>query len=52
VAGCGRDILHTSKGATYAAAARGDIKTIRIGRLLKVPTSWLRATLGIDEQAV
>jgi hypothetical protein len=27
------------------------IKTIRIGRLRKVPTSWLRQTLGIDEQA-
>jgi hypothetical protein len=43
-------ILNLSRGATYAAAERGDIKTIRIGRLKRVPTSWLKAKLGLDER--
>ena len=36
-----------NRNTSYAAAARGQIKTIRIGRLLKVPTAWLREQLGI-----
>jgi hypothetical protein len=44
-------ILGLSRGATYDAAARGDIKTIRFGRLKRVPTAWLRAKLGLDEPA-
>jgi hypothetical protein len=43
------EILGLSRGATYAGAARGDIKTVKIGRLKKVPTRWLRRTLGLDE---
>jgi hypothetical protein len=31
------ELLGLSRPASYAAAARGDIPTIRIGRLLKVP---------------
>jgi hypothetical protein len=42
------EVLGLRRGATYAAARSGDIKTLRIGRLLRVPTSWLRQTLGID----
>jgi len=42
-------VLGLRRGATYAAARSGDIKTIRLGRLLKVPTAWLRAKLGLDE---
>lgn len=30
-------LLGLSRGASYEAAARGDIPTIRIGKLLKVP---------------
>jgi hypothetical protein len=37
------------RGATYAAAARGDIKTIQLGRLKRVPSAWLKAKLGLDE---
>jgi hypothetical protein len=42
-------ILGLSRGATYSAARSGDIKTIRLGRLLKVPCGWLRAKLDIGE---
>jgi hypothetical protein len=45
----GKDILGLSRGATYDAAARGDIKTVRFGRLKRVPTAWLRQKLGLDE---
>ena len=31
------ELLGLSRGAAYAAAIRGEIPTIRIGRLLKVP---------------
>jgi hypothetical protein len=44
-------ILGLKRGATYAAARSGDIKTIRLGRLLKVPTSWLRQKLGLLDEA-
>ena len=44
-------ILRLSRNATYAAAARGDIKTIQLGRLKRVPSAWLRAKLGLDEGA-
>jgi hypothetical protein len=42
-------ILGLCRAATYAAAQRGDIKTIRLGRLLKVPTGWLRQRLEIGD---
>jgi hypothetical protein len=45
------NILGLCRNATYDAAARGDIKTIRFGRLLKVPTAWLKQKLGFDEPA-
>jgi hypothetical protein len=44
-------ILNLSRGGTYAAAGRGDIKTIKLGRLKRVPTTWLRQKLGLDEPA-
>jgi hypothetical protein len=33
----GKKYFGLSRGASYAAAERGDIPTVRIGRLLKVP---------------
>jgi hypothetical protein len=45
------EILNLRRNATYAAAARGEIKTIDFGRLKRVPTSWLRAKLGLDSAA-
>jgi hypothetical protein len=41
------ELFGLSRGATYEAAARGDIRTIQIGRLKKVPTAWLKAKLEI-----
>jgi hypothetical protein len=32
---------------TYAAAVKGDIPIIKVGRLKRVPTSWLRKQLGL-----
>jgi hypothetical protein len=43
-------ILGLSRGATYDAAAKGDIRTIHVGRLLKVPSAWLRRKLELDER--
>ena len=42
-------ILSLSRNGTYAAAARGDIKTVQLGRLKRVPSAWLKAKLGLDE---
>jgi hypothetical protein len=44
-------ILGLKRGATYAAARAGEIRTTRFGRLLKVPTAWLKQRLGLDEPA-
>ena len=44
-------VLGLIRGSTYAAAANGDIKTLRLGRLLKVPTAWLREKLDLKESA-
>jgi excisionase family DNA binding protein len=44
-------ILGLKRGVTYEAAKSGEIRTIRIGRLYKVPTAWLRQKLGVDESA-
>jgi len=44
----GKTVLGLSRGATYSAAAKGQIKTISFGRLRKVPTAWLRHKLGLD----
>ena len=37
--------LGLSRGSTYAAAERGQIPTIRIGRVLRVPTRSLEQML-------
>jgi hypothetical protein len=42
-------VLGLRRGATYAAAQSGEIRTVRFGRLLKVPTPWLKAKLGLNE---
>jgi hypothetical protein len=41
--------LDLKRGATYAAAAAGQIQTLQFGRLKRVPTAWLRAQLGLTE---
>ena len=37
-----------SKSSVYAAAERGEIPTIRVGRRLLVPTATLRRMLALD----
>jgi hypothetical protein len=44
----GRVCYGLSRNGSYDAADRGEIPTIKIGRLLKVPTSTLRAKLGLE----
>jgi hypothetical protein len=42
-------LLRLSRSGTYDAAARGEIETLRIGRLLKAISAPLRRKLEIDE---
>jgi hypothetical protein len=41
----GRIYFNLSRNASYSAAARGEIPTIRLGRLLKVPVEQLEAMM-------
>jgi len=41
----GRDYFDLGRNAAYAAAKRGDIPTIRIGKLLRVPVRALERML-------
>jgi hypothetical protein len=41
----GKEYFGLSKNASYAAAVRGEIPTVRIGRLLRVPVRALEAML-------
>jgi hypothetical protein len=38
----GKKAFNLGKNASYDAAHRGDIPVIKVGRLLRVPKSWLR----------
>lgn len=44
-------VLGLHRGAAYAAASRGDIATIRLGRRIVVPTMPLLRLLGADDLA-
>ena len=46
----GRRYFDLSRNAAYAAAERGDIPTIRIGRLLRVPVRALERMLDQVER--
>jgi hypothetical protein len=41
-------ILKLKRGATCAAERRGEIETIVLGKLKRVPTAWLKRKLGIE----
>jgi len=41
-------LLHLGRSATFAAAARGEIPTLKLGRRLVVPTAALRRLAQID----
>jgi hypothetical protein len=42
----GRRYFNLSRAASYAAAERGEIPTVRIGRLLRVPVAAMDAMLA------
>jgi hypothetical protein len=43
--------LGLTRGHTYRCAEAGDIEVIPMGRLKRVPTSWLRRRLGLEEKS-
>jgi hypothetical protein len=43
-----RRIVRAGRNATYDAIASGAIPSFRVGTAIKIPTSWLRAKLGIE----
>lgn len=45
VPAAGRKYFGLSRGGAYEAAKRGDLPTVRIGRLLRVPVRALEAML-------
>jgi excisionase family DNA binding protein len=44
----GEKYFNLSRDASYAAAQRGDIPTIRVGRLLRVPVAAMEAKLKVS----
>ncbi len=46
----GRLYFSLGRNASYDAARRGDIPTIRIGRLLRVPIAAMEARLALADQ--
>jgi hypothetical protein len=42
-----RRVLRSGRNSTYNAIAAGEIPSFRVGNSIKIPTSWLRAKLGI-----
>ena len=45
----GKDYYDLSKNASYEAARRGDIPTIRVGRLLRVPVAIMEKLVGLAD---
>ena len=44
-------LLGVGRNSAYEAAARGEIPTIRIGRMLRVPKAALKRMLSLDGPA-
>jgi hypothetical protein len=42
--------LGLSRNASYEAAARGEIQTLRFGRRIVVPTAWLKGVLQLTDE--
>lgn len=45
-------LLRISRSAAYAAASRGDLPILRIGRVLRVPTARLMAMMDCPSDLV
>ena len=43
-------VLGISRNSGYEAAIRGELKTLRFGRTLRVPTTWLLSQLELPDQ--
>lgn len=43
----GKEYFGLSRNAAYAAAERGDIPTIKVGRLLRVPVKAMEEMLSV-----
>jgi hypothetical protein len=43
-------IFGLSRNSAYDAVKRGDVPSIRLGRLLRIPTAALKAKLGLEPQ--
>ena len=41
-------VLGLGRNASYEAVKRGEIPVLRFGKLLKVPTAWLKSVLSGD----
>jgi excisionase family DNA binding protein len=48
----GRKYFGLSRGASYQAAERGEIPTIRVGRLLRVPVRAMERMLDAAGRAI
>jgi hypothetical protein len=44
-----RQVLRTSRNATYNAIKSKDIPSVRVGGVIKIPVAWLRNAAGIPE---
>lgn len=44
------EILGIGRGTAFAAAASGELKVLKFGRRMVVPTAELKRLLGIDEK--
>jgi excisionase family DNA binding protein len=42
------EILEISERSAYAAARRGEIPTVQVGRLMRVPTALFKRMLGLE----
>jgi excisionase family DNA binding protein len=45
-------LLGLSRNGTYNAVRDGSLPSIRVGRAIRIPTSKLRALLGIERDGV
>lgn len=46
-----RAALGVGRTAVYGGIQRGEIPVIRVGRRMRVPSTWVRAQLGVEAVA-
>jgi excisionase family DNA binding protein len=45
-------VLGVSKGLVYELCRRGDLASVRLGRLLRIPRSAIESNLHVDQRGV